>query len=145
MSGSSSNHRARTGAFTVTVSGDPRFVDTVRTLTRKAAEADGCAGGDAARLAEAVERVLATLFASFRAPLVEGVMDVRFEPTRHAFSVEIRVPALAVASAGGTLERSLAASGGLDAVRTLAPGAEFGEAGTHLFCRIACLHAPGSS
>jgi hypothetical protein len=100
---------------------------------------------DAARLAEAVERVLSLLFAGWRAPLDEGAMDLRFEPTGHAFSVEIRVPARAVASMGGTLERSLAASGGLDLVRTLAPGAEFGERGADQFCRMACQRAPGPS
>jgi hypothetical protein len=144
MSVSSSNDLARTGAFTVTVSGDPRFVDTIGTLTRKAAETDGCAGADAARLAEAVERVLATLFATFHPPLAEGLTELRFESTGEAFSVEIRVPARAMASSGGTLERSLAEHGGLDAVRSLAPGAEFGEAGAHQFCRLACQHASGS-
>jgi hypothetical protein len=145
MSGSSSNHRPRTAAFTVTVSGDPRFADTVRTLTRKAAEADGCAGADADRFASAVEHVLSTLLASLRAPSSEGALDLRFEPTRHAFRVEILVPARVVASSGGTLERSLAASGGLEVVRSLAPGAEFGETGAHQFCRLACRHAPGST
>lgn len=140
MPGLPSNQR-HTAAFTLTVSGDPRFIETVRTLTHKAAEADGCSDADAARLAEAVGRVLTALFGGVAATAVDRVSDVRFEPTGQAFSVEIRVPAGAVAPSGNALERSLAASGGLDAVRTLAPNAEFGAVGAQQFCRIACPRA----
>jgi hypothetical protein len=143
MSGPSSSSPPPTGEFTVTVSGDPRFIETIRSLTHRAAESDGCSHADAVRLADAVERVLATLLGHGRA-LAAGAMDLRFEPSPHAFKVEIRVPARAVPEAGDTLERSLAARGDLDAVRRLVPATEFGSTGAHQFCRMACLHA-GSS
>jgi hypothetical protein len=140
MSASSSNSSRAVGAFTVTVSGDPRFVEPIRSLTHRAAETDGCSHDDAMRLADAVERVLATLLGPGHALLAGGAMDVTFEPLDGAFSVEIRVPAPAMAEGGGTLERSLAARGNLDAVRSLVPATEFGSAGSHQFCRMACLH-----
>jgi hypothetical protein len=137
MSGSSSNSSIATGVFTVTVSGDPRFVHTIRLLTRKAAEADGCPEANAARLADAVERILTRCLA--HGPDASPAMDIRFEPSATAFSVEIRVPAPAVA-ASGTLERALAAHGDLETVRRLVPETEFGAAGSHQFCRMACAH-----
>jgi hypothetical protein len=140
MSGSSSNSSTRTDVFTVTVSGDPRFISTIRLLTHKAAEADGCPEASAARLADAVERVLTLCLGSELEALAAGAMDLSFEPSAGAFAVEIRVPAPAVA-ASGTLERTLAARGDLDAVRRLVPDAEFGAVGSHQFCRMACAHA----
>lgn len=138
MSGPPSTSREFASAFTVTLAGDPRFIDAIRLLTQRAAEADGCAAASAARLGEAVERVLAALFASVRAPLTDGVTDLSFKPLGDAFCVEIRVPTTAVQAAGTTLERSVAEQGSLT---SLAPGAEFGQAGPHQYCRIACPHA----
>jgi hypothetical protein len=41
------------GAFTVSVACDPRLMETVHELTRKAAEMNGCRAEDAAGLADA--------------------------------------------------------------------------------------------
>jgi len=140
MSASSSNSARPAGAFTVTVSGDPRFAETIRTLTHKAAETGGCSHDDAMRLADAVERVLGSLLHPGRGPIA----DVTFEPSDRAFSVEIRVPAPAVADAGETLERSLASGGNLETVRNLVPTTEFGAVGAHQFCRMACPYERSS-
>jgi hypothetical protein len=131
MSGSASNSSTRTGVFTVTVSGDPRFIPTIRLLTSKAAEADGCSEASAERLADAVSRIL-TLGLGGEPPEA-GRMDLQFEPTSEAFCVEIRVPARLAAN--GDLARSL------DGVRGLVSSAELAAAGTHQVCRIACRHA----
>jgi hypothetical protein len=142
MSGSSSNSSTRTGVFTVTVSGDPRFIPTIRLLTHKAAEADGCSEAHAERLADAVARVLTLALGAEHEALAAGAMDLRFEPSSEAFAVEIRVPARVVG--GSTLERSLAARGDLEEVRRLVPATEFGASGAHQFCRLACQHAGAS-
>jgi hypothetical protein len=134
MSGSASNSSTRTGVFTVTVAGDPRFIPTIRLLTSRAAEADGCSEANAARLGDAVGRILTAGLGG--EPLGAGPLDLQFEPTPDAFCVEIRVPTRAAAD--GALERSL------EAVRGLVSSAEFGASGAHRFCRIACRHA-GSS
>ena len=134
MSGSASNSSTRTGVFTVTVSGDPRFIPTIRLLTSKAAEADGCSEASAERLGDAVSRILTAGLGG--EPPAAGAMDLQFEPTSDAFCVEIRVPTRLAAD--GALERSL------DAVRSLVSSAELGAAGGHQFCRIACRRAGAS-
>jgi hypothetical protein len=139
MSGSASNSSTRTGVFTVTVSGDPRFIPTIRLLTSKAAEADGCSEASARQLGDAVGRIL--MLGLGGEPLA-GAMDLRFEPTAEAFCVEIRVAARS--GGDGALERSLAARGELDVVRRLVSSAEFVGAGAHQYCRIACRHAAAS-
>ena len=140
MSGSASNSSTRTGVFTVTVSGDPRFIPTIRLLTSKAAEADGCSEANAERLGDAVGRILTLGLGG--EPLAADAMDLRFEPAADAFVVEIRVSSRSGADAA--FERSLAAHGELETVRRLVSSAEFGAAGAHQYCRIACRHDGGS-
>jgi hypothetical protein len=135
MSGSASNSSTRTGVFTVTVAGDPRFIPTIRLLTSKAAEADGCSEASAARLGDAVGRILTLGLGG--EPSV--AVDLRFEPTPDAFYVEIRV--VSRAGADSVLERSLDARGELDTLRRLVSSAEFGSAGAHQYCRMACRRA----
>jgi hypothetical protein len=125
-------------SFTVTVSEDPRFVGAVRALTLKAAETAGCENGEAARLAEAVEQLLNVLVTAAPAPH-PGDLDVRFDAVPEAFRVEIAVAANSQAH-GQTLERRLADLGELDALRTLAPGVQFGSSGSRQFCRLTCPH-----
>jgi hypothetical protein len=137
MSGSASNSSTRTGVFTVTVAGDPRFIPTIRLLTSKAAEADGCSEASAARLGDAVGRILTLGLGG--EPSAAGALDLRFEPTPDAFYVEIRV--VSRAGADSVLERSLEARGELDTLRRLVSSAEFGAAGPHQYCRMACRRA----
>lgn len=141
MSGSASNSSTRTGVFTVTVSGDPRFIPTIRLLTAKAAEADGCSEANAERLGDAVARIL-TLGLSGE-PFAGGAMDLRFEPSAGAFVVEIGV-GTRPGGADAALDRTLDAQGELEAVRRLVASAEFGAAGERQYCRMACRHAGGS-
>lgn len=138
MSGPTSNSRVSAGAFTVTVGGEPRFVDTVRLLTHKAAEADGCAESDADRLAEAVEYVLRAFMDTSVAP-PESV-DVRFAPSNDMLQVEIGVPQ---SGAGGrSVEAVLEQRGLLPGLRRLVPDVQFIRTGGMDLCRFRCPRAP---
>lgn len=129
-----------TAAYTLTVSGDPRFLDTVRALAAKTAETHGVAAADAARLAEAVGVLMTTIAEAVASPAAPDIMHVRFAPDPAALGVEVACEAPAGAAAGWTLERALAARGRLEAFRALAPGAAFSVSGTHHLCRFACAH-----
>jgi hypothetical protein len=142
MAGPLSNTRVSAGAFTVTVSGEPRLCETVRLLTHKAAEADGCVARDAARLAEAVYGVVGAVLEARPGALSDRGLDVRFEPDADALGVEIVVPPRVVAASNSGLEGLLAASGALERLRAIVPDVEFGRSADGLSCRLRCSRAP---
>jgi hypothetical protein len=118
------------GAFTVSVAGDPRLVETVHELTRKAAELNGCSTADAAGLADAACTVARAL---------ADDLDLAYRPTPFALILEVR-PAHR-----GEGRRSLHAvlSGG-DAfarVKALVPAAELQGAGVDEVCFLTCPRA----
>jgi hypothetical protein len=113
------------GAFTVTVAGDPRLVETVTDLTRKAAEMAGCSASDADGLAEALSAV---------AKAVGNAIDLAYRPTPDALLVEVR-PAQrgeGVASLHALLERG----GAFARVKALVPAAELQGAGSDECCLL---------
>jgi hypothetical protein len=141
MAGPLSNTRISAGAFTVTVSGEPRLGETLRLLTHKAAEADGCVSRDAARLAEAVHDVVGALLEAKPGSSSDRGLDVRFEPAAEALDVEIVVPPRVLAGPGG-LEGLLAASGALERLRAIVPDVQFGRSAEGLSCRLRFVRSP---
>jgi hypothetical protein len=135
MSGPSSNSLSA-GAFTVTVAGEPRFVETIRLLTHKTAEADGCSTRDADRMAEAVQCVVGALLTPSAA---NGgpALDVRFEPSAGVLQVEIGVPG-AGGSSSRSVEQVLAQRGVLGSLRALVPDVQFIRRGAVELCRFRC-------
>jgi hypothetical protein len=142
MAGPLSHTRISAGAFTVTVSGEPRLGETLRLLTHKAAEADGCASRDAARLAEAVHDVVGALLEAKPGSSSDRGLDIRFEPDADALDVEIVVPPRVLAVPGGGLEGLLAASGALDRLRAIVPDVQFGRSADGLSCRLRFVRSP---
>lgn len=114
------------GAFTVSVTGDSRLVETVHELTRKAAEMSGCAATDAAGLADAATAVASALAED---------LDLAYRPMPQAFVLEVR-PARR-----GEDGRSLRAVLSRDAfakVKALVPGAELQGSGADECCFLTC-------
>jgi hypothetical protein len=122
------------------VSGDPRFLDTVRALAAKTAETVGVAPAEAAPLAQAIGALMATIVEAVANPAAPDIMHVRFAVGPKALGVEVSCEAPAGAPAGWTLERALTSQGRLDAFRALAPDAVFSVSGTHHLCRFTCAH-----
>jgi hypothetical protein len=130
MSGTSSQGFGEHGAFTVTVAGDPRLVETVNELTKKAAEMAGCSTSDAAGLAEALSTV---------ATAVGSAVDLAYRPTPSALVVEVRA---ARRGEGATSLRSLLAKGDLFArVKALVPAAELQGTGADECCFLTAPRA----
>ena len=140
MGGPLSNTRISAGAFTVTVAGEPRLGETVRLLTHKAAEADGCAARDAARLAEAVFGVVGAVLEA-RPGAADGGLDVQFEPEADALRVAIIVPSRFLPASGG-LEDFLDSAGALDRLRAVVPDLTFGRSADGQACQLRCARAP---
>jgi hypothetical protein len=114
------------GAFTVSVTGDSRLVETVHELTRKAAEMSGCAATDAAGLADAATAVASALAED---------LDLAYRPMPEALVLEVR-PARR-----GQDGRSLRAVLSRDAfakVKALVPGAELQGSGADERCLLTC-------
>jgi hypothetical protein len=111
------------GAFTVTVAGDPRLVETVNELTRKAAEMAGCSSSDAAGLAEALSAV---------AKAVGNDVDLAYRPTPSALVVEVR-PTQRGAGAS-SMHALLAKSDAFARIKKLVPAAELQGTGSDECC-----------
>jgi hypothetical protein len=113
------------GAFTVTVAGDPRLMETVNEVTRKAAEMAGCSTSDAEGLAEALTAV---------ARAVGSAVDLAYRPTPSALVVEVR-PALR--GEGASSMHTLLAKGDAFArVKKLVPAAELQGTGSDECCLL---------
>jgi hypothetical protein len=111
------------GAFTVTVAGDPRLLETVNELTKKAAEMAGCSTSDAAGLVEALSTV---------ATAVGSAVDLAYRPTPSALVVEVRA---AQRGEGASSLRTLLSKGDAFArVKALVPAAELQGTGTDECC-----------
>jgi hypothetical protein len=130
-----------TASFTLTVSGDARFLAMVRALAARTAETVGVTTNDAARLADALSVVMDLVVQAGKPRATPDIMDVRFDVEPDALHVVIAYEAPKGARAGWTFERELAAHGRLEAFRSLAPDAEFGMSGSHLMCRLTCAHS----
>jgi hypothetical protein len=110
------------GAFTVTVAGDPRLVDTVSEMTKKAAEMAGCSTSDGEGLAEALSTV---------AKALGSAVDLAYRPTPSALVVEVRS---AQRGEGASLRTQLAKGDVFARVKSLVPGAELQGAGADECC-----------
>ena len=111
------------GAFTVTVEGYPRLLETVNELTKKAAEMAGCSTSDAAGLAEALSTV---------AIAVGSAVDLAYRPTPSALVVEVR-PAHR-GEGGSSLHALLSRGDAFARVKALVPGAELQGTGSDECC-----------
>jgi len=115
------------GAFTVSVSADPRLGETVHEVTRKAAEMTGCSAADAASLADAASAVVRAV----------GDVDLAYRPLLSALVVEIRAGRT---GNGVSLHQAL----GRDVfqrVKALVPAAELQGAGADECCVLTCPRA----
>jgi hypothetical protein len=142
--GSTSGARALdTASYTLTVSKDARFLPTVYDLTAKTAETLHCAPDATTRLADAVQLLAEVIFGLTDARPGTDLVDVRFEtdPVTLHVAITTETPA---ARRGWSLERALAESGQLEAVRALMPDAEFVAIGSQHVCRMTCALSPRS-
>ena len=114
------------GAFTVSVAGDPRLVETVHELTRKTAELSGCASADADRLADAA-RAVATALAED--------LDLAYRPMPEALELEVRP---ARRGQGGRSLRAVLSRDAFAKVKALVPGAELQGSGADECCLLTC-------
>ena len=110
------------GAFTVSVSADPRLGETVRELTRKSAEMTGCSAADAAGLADAAFVV---------AKALGDDIDLAYRPLLAALVVEIRAGGR---GKGASLHAALGRSDVFDKVKALVPTAELQGSGADECC-----------
>jgi hypothetical protein len=117
------------GAFTVSVAGDSRLVETVHELTRKAAEMSGCAPTDAAGLADAATAVATALAED---------LDLAYRPMPKALVVEVRP---ARRGQGGRSLHALLSRDAFAKVKALVPGAELQGSGADECCFLTCPRA----
>jgi hypothetical protein len=117
------------GAFTVSVGTDPRLVETVHELTRKAAEMTGCSPADAAGLGEAACAV---------AKAVGDDVDLAFRPLLAALVVEVRA---AHRGKGVSLHAALGKGDAFARVKALVPAAELQGTGADECCFLTCPRA----
>ena len=118
------------GAFTVSVTGDPRLADTVHELTRKAAEMSGCSAADAAGLADAACAVAAAL---------ADDLDLAYRPMPAALVLEVR--SARRGTGGQSLHAVLSNGGAFSKVKALVPAAELQGAGADECCFLTCPRA----
>jgi hypothetical protein len=134
----------------LTVSEDPRFVETVRELTAKTAETVGIPAVAASRLAVGVERIVRALAERQALTAARGprLLDVRFLVGPDALRVEIECEAPSPGEASARSEWSIAQRleehGDLDALRALALDMELAIAGSPCLCRFTCAYASRS-
>jgi hypothetical protein len=121
------------GAFTVSVSGDPRLADTVHELTRKTAELNGCSEADAVGLADAASAVAHALAED---------LDLAYRPTPAALVLEVRSARRGIG--GRSLHAALANDGAFSKVKALVPGAELQGAGADECCFLTCPRTAAS-
>jgi hypothetical protein len=117
------------GAFTVSVAGDPRLVETVHELTRKTAELSGCTAADAAGLADA---------ASTLAVALAEDLDLAYRPTPQALVLEVRP---ARRGPGGRSLHAVLSRDAFAKVKALVPGAELQGSGADECCLLTCPRA----
>jgi hypothetical protein len=115
------------GAFTVSVGGDPRLVDTVHELTRKTAEMNGCSSADAAGLADAACTVAVAL---------ADDLDLAYRPTPSALVLEVRSARRGLG--GPSLHAALSNGDAFSKVKALVPAAELQGAGVDECCFLTC-------
>jgi hypothetical protein len=117
------------GAFTVSVAGDPRLVETVHELTRKTAEISGCSATDAAGLAEAASAVATALAED---------LDLAYRPQPTGLVLEVRP---ARRGQGGRSLHAVLSSGAFAKVKALVPAAELQGTGVDECCFLTCPRA----
>ena len=141
--GSSSGARALdTASYTLTVSRDPRFLQTVYDLTAKTAELLGCHARAGAAMTDAVQLIVEAIVGPRVEPSAAGLIDVRFEVDPETLRVEIATGPPAGHRTGWTVETALVERRQLDALRRLMPDAEFVTRGHRHICRLVCPLAP---
>jgi hypothetical protein len=117
------------GAFTMTVSADPRLGEAVHELTRKAAEMIGCSAADAANLGEA---------ACIVARALADDVDLAYRPLLGALVVEVR----ASRRGNGTSRHAALRRGDAFArVKALVAAAELQGTGADECCFLTCPRA----
>jgi hypothetical protein len=114
------------GAFTVSVAGDPRLVETVHELTRKTAELSGCTVEDATGMADAARAVASALAED---------LDLAYRPTPEALVLEVRP---ARRGEGGRSLRVVLSRDAFAKVKALVPGAELQGSGADECCFLTC-------
>jgi hypothetical protein len=117
------------GAFTVSVAGDARLLETVHEVTRKAAEMHGCAPAGAAGLADAACAVASALAED---------LDLAYRPMSQALVLEVRP---ARRGQGGRSLRAVLSRDAFAKVKALVPGAELQGAGADECCFLTCPRA----
>jgi hypothetical protein len=117
------------GAFTVSVTGDPRLAETVHELTRKTAELSGCTAADSTGLADAA-RTVATALADD--------LDLAYRPMPHALVLEVRP---ARRGQGGRSLHAVLSRDAFARVQALVPGAELQGSGADECCFLTCPRA----
>jgi hypothetical protein len=141
--GSSSGARALdTASYTLTVSRDPRFLETVYDLTAKTAEMLGCHARAAVGITNAVQLIVEAIVGPRVEPAGAGLIDVRFEADPDTLRIEIATEPPKGHRAGWTVETALVETRQLDALRGLCPEAEFVTRGHQHICRLICTLAP---
>ena len=117
------------GAFTVSVTADPRLAEMVHELTRKTAEVAGCAQADATGLADAACAVAGAL---------GDDVDLAYRPTPFALILEVRP---ANRGAGGASLHAALQGDAFARVKSLVPAAELQGAGADECCFLTCPRA----
>jgi len=141
--GSSPGARALdTASYTLTVSRDPRFLQTVYDLTAKTAEMLGCPARAAVPITNAVQLIVEAVVGPHVEPSGAGLIDVRFEADPETLRVEIAAEPPRGHRAGWTVETALVERRQLEALRALIPDAEFVTRGHQHICRLICALSP---
>lgn len=122
------------GAFTVSVACDPRLMETVHELTKKAAEMNGCRAEDAAGLADAALALARAL---------GDDVDLAYRPTPYALIVEVRPGRRG--DGGPSLQAALGHGDGFARIKALVPAAELQGDGADACCYLTCPRADAAS
>jgi hypothetical protein len=117
------------GAFSVSVAGDSRLLETVHELTRKTAELHGCAAPDATGLADAACAVASALAED---------LDLAYRPMPQALVLEVRP---ARRGQGGRSLHAVLSRDAFAKVKALVPGAELQGSGADECCFLTCPRA----
>jgi hypothetical protein len=143
--GPSSGARALdTASYTLTVSRDPRFLQTVYDLTAKTAEMLGCPARAAVAMTNAVQLIVEAIVGPRVEPSDAGLIDLHFEADPETLRVEIATEPPRGHRTDWTVETALVERRQLEALRALIPDAEFITRGRRHSCRLICNLAPRS-
>ena len=118
------------GAFTVSVACDPRLMETVHELTKKAAEMSGCSAEDAAGLADATLALARAL---------GDEVDLAYRPTPYALVLEVRPTRRG--DGGPSLQAALGQGDAFARIKALVPAAELQGEGADACCFLTCPRA----